>query len=91
MARVIALVALLAVLAAAFVERPYRPLSLVLISVDTLRPDRLGIYGYARATAPAIDAFARERAVVFENVVSVSSWTLLPCQLVEELLLPTPG
>ncbi len=34
--------------------------SLVLISIDTLRADHLGSYGYSRATSPHIDALARE-------------------------------
>ena len=48
---------------------------LILISIDCLRADHVGAYGYDRPTTPAIDAFA-EHAVLFENAVSVSSWTL---------------
>jgi arylsulfatase len=33
------------------------PTNIVLISVDTLRPDHLSIYGYARKTSPQIDRF----------------------------------
>ncbi len=40
--------------------------SIVLISIDTLRPDHLGCYGYARRTSPNIDRFASE-AALFEN------------------------
>jgi choline-sulfatase len=36
------------------------------IDMDSLRPDHLGCYGYARQTSPHIDAVAQE-AVVFEN------------------------
>jgi arylsulfatase A-like enzyme len=39
---------------------------ILLITVDTLRPDHLGCYGYRRATSPRIDALARE-GVVFEQ------------------------
>ena len=38
---------------------------LVLLSVDALRADHLGAYGYARATSPHIDALAKE-GVVFD-------------------------
>ena len=51
------------------------PRHLVLISIDTLRQDRLGAYGYARPTSPALDALAA-RGVVFENAYTPSSWTL---------------
>ncbi len=37
------------------------------IDIDTLRPDHLGCYGYARPTSPNIDRVARD-ALVFENV-----------------------
>jgi arylsulfatase A-like enzyme len=39
---------------------------IVLIAVDTLRPDHLGCYGYHRPTSPSIDALARQ-SVVFEQ------------------------
>jgi len=47
----------------------------VLISIDTLRRDHLSLYGYPRRTTPGLEALARE-AVVFEDAVSTSSWTL---------------
>jgi arylsulfatase A-like enzyme len=49
-------------------------LNVVFVLVDTLRADRLGVYGYSRKTSPHIDALA-ERGVLFENVESQSSWT----------------
>ncbi|HUU84147.1 MAG TPA: sulfatase [Phycisphaerae bacterium] len=49
--------------------------NVVLISVDTLRPDHLGCYGYRRDTSPNIDGLAAEGAL-FENTVSSTSWTL---------------
>jgi arylsulfatase A-like enzyme len=51
------------------------PLNLILISLDTLRADRLSSYGYERDTSPAIDALAA-RGVRFQTVVAESSWTL---------------
>lgn len=51
------------------------PLNVVLISLDTLRADHVGTYGYARPVSPAIDALAADGAV-FENVFSTASWTI---------------
>jgi arylsulfatase A-like enzyme len=52
-----------------------RPLNVLIIGVDTLRPDHLGCYGYERSTSPAIDRLAAE-GVLFENTISQSPWTL---------------
>jgi arylsulfatase A-like enzyme len=38
-------------------------LNVLLITIDTLRADHLGTYGYKRKTSPRIDALAREGAV----------------------------
>jgi arylsulfatase len=48
--------------------RPTGP-DLILITVDTLRADHLGSYGYERDTSPNIDRFADE-SLLFENNVS---------------------
>ncbi len=50
-------------------------LNLIIISIDTLRPDHLGCYGYNRDTSPNIDHLARE-GILFTDVVSQSPWTL---------------
>jgi len=52
-----------------------RPLSVVLITLDTTRVDHLSCYGYERETTPKLDAFAA-RAVRFRHAWSTSSWTL---------------
>ncbi len=49
--------------------------NLILISVDCLRADHVGAYGYQRNTTPRIDQFARD-GVVFETSLASSSWTL---------------
>jgi len=49
--------------------------NVILISIDTLRADHLGCYGYARETSPNIDRMAGE-GVVFSDLVASSSWTL---------------
>ncbi len=51
------------------------PPLLLMVFVDTLRPDHLGIYGYQRNTTPAIDSWASQ-ATVFEQARSVAPWTL---------------
>ncbi len=61
------------ILASVRAER--RP-NVILISIDTLRADRLSIYGHQRPTSPHIDAWARRSAVVFERAVAPSPWTL---------------
>jgi arylsulfatase A-like enzyme len=49
--------------------------NVILISIDTLRPDHLGCYGYDRDTSPSIDALAKG-GVLFEDVTAASPWTL---------------
>jgi arylsulfatase A-like enzyme len=51
------------------------PRRAVIVFVDTLRPDRLGLYGHSRDTSPTLDALA-EDAAVFEQARSVAPWTL---------------
>ncbi len=61
---------------------------LILISIDCLRADHVGVYGYGRETTPVLDAFAKD-GVVFEDAVSVSSWTLPTHMSMLTGLLPT--
>ena len=49
--------------------------NILLISIDSLRSDHLGCYGYAQPTSPFIDELA-SRGARFENAVSTTSWTL---------------
>jgi arylsulfatase len=46
------------------VVRPH----IILITIDALRADHLGVYGYDRPTSPAIDAFASDAVVVSEAI-----------------------
>jgi len=50
--------------------------AVILISLDTLRPDHLGCYGYKRNTSPNIDSFARDDAVMFKSAYAQSPYTL---------------
>jgi len=49
--------------------------NVILISLDTLRPDHLGCYGYSRNTSPNIDKLAQD-AALFLNTYAPSPWTL---------------
>ena len=51
-----------------------RPRTIVLVTVDTLRADRVGFGGYALPTTPFLDRLARD-GVVFERAYATSSWT----------------
>ena len=69
-------------------NRPNRP-NIVLYVIDTLRADRLSLYGYEHETSPNIDSLAAS-GVVFEQAVAPAPWTLpsvtslmlsqLPCE-----------
>jgi hypothetical protein len=48
---------------------------IVLLSLDTLRADHLGAYGYPRATSPTLDRLARQ-SLLFSRAFSNSPWTL---------------
>ncbi len=63
-----------------WVENPPggRP-NIVLISVDTLRADHLGSYGYDRPTSPELDALAAD-GTRFSAAISQAPWTT-PAQM----------
>ena len=69
-----ALVALL-LAACSKAPQPERP-SLILVSIDTLRADHVGLYGYERATTPFLDGWSKQ-ALVFENAFTTAAWTLV--------------
>ncbi len=46
----------------------------ILITIDTLRPDHLGCYGYSRKPSPAIDWLA-EKSLLYEKAFSPISYT----------------
>jgi len=64
----------LALVASAGCARTPRAQNLILISIDTLRADRLGCYGYARPTTPFLDRQAHA-GVLFADATAPSSWT----------------
>lgn len=48
----------------------------VLISIDTLRADRMSLYGYARPTTPRLAAWAERNAAVFRRAMAPAATTL---------------
>lgn len=55
-------------------ERIAKP-NVLLITLDTTRADRLGVYGHTRPTSPVLDALARDGAW-YERAYTVATWTL---------------
>src|SRR5450755_339253 len=55
-------------------DTPLRPLNLVVVTIDTLRPDHLHCYGYSKIETPAIDGVAND-GVLFENAVTQTPLT----------------
>jgi arylsulfatase len=51
------------------------PPHVVVVVIDTLRADRLGLYGNERGLTPFMDSLA-ERGVVFTRATAPSSWTI---------------
>jgi len=84
-------VALLALSAATYVwfgtARTHRPAPFVLISIDTLRADHVGAYGYAPDTTPHIDRLAAG-GIVFEQARAHASSTLSSHASILTSLLP---
>jgi arylsulfatase A-like enzyme len=56
-------------------ERSRPAWNVLLVSLDTLRADRLGIYGYPLEVTPNLDRLGREGAV-FERASAQANWTL---------------
>ena len=51
-----------------------QPLNIVLITVDTLRADRLAPYGYEKVRSPHIQALADD-GILFESAICDTTWT----------------
>lgn len=70
----LALVLAFALATLACSREPARKPDVIVIVVDTLRADRLGLSGYARPTSPVLDQLARDGAA-FTDCTAQSSWT----------------
>jgi arylsulfatase A-like enzyme len=62
--------------------------NVLLISLDTLRPDHLGCYGYGKPTSPNLDRFAKS-ALVFASCRAQAPWTLPSHMALFTSMLPT--
>ncbi len=51
-----------------------RKINFIIITVDSLRPDHLGCYGYNRNTSAAIDKLSRQ-GTRFTQAISAGAWT----------------
>ncbi|TFH23116.1 MAG: hypothetical protein E4H03_06915 [Myxococcales bacterium] len=49
--------------------------NVIMVSIDSLRADHLGPYGYKPPTSPTLDALAAQ-GLVFDRAYSTTSWTL---------------
>lgn len=54
---------------------PRKPKNVLVVTLDTIRADRLGAYGYAKIRTPVIDSLARD-GVLFERAVAAAPLTL---------------
>jgi len=63
-------------------------LNVLIIAVDTLRPDHLGCYGYERDTSPETDRLA-QRGVLCVRCLSSAPWTLPSFSTIFTSLHPT--
>ena len=69
------LLALLPLTAEAAAASQAKPLNVLIVAADSLRPDHLSLYGYERPTSPHLDLRAKE-AVVFDQAFAQGAYTL---------------
>jgi len=56
-------------------SEPPRTPDMILVTLDTTRADRIGVYGYERPLTPSLDHLASS-SVTFRRAWSTSAWTL---------------
>ena len=54
---------------------PQPPYNVILISIDTLRADHLGCYGYSKNTTPNIDRFSKDTVLFAQTIAQAPSTT----------------
>lgn len=52
------------------------PPNVLMIVWDTVRADRLGLYGYTDDTTPGVDAFFSRKGRIYDRAISPAPWTL---------------
>lgn len=62
--------------------------NIVLITIDTLRADHLGVYGHERNTSPTLDSMASE-GLLFRYALSQAPWTLPSITSIHTSLYPS--
>ena len=66
--------------------------NILFFGIDSLRRDRMSLYGYPKLTTPHIDAFLAEDSIVFDNMFSPLSRlppVMRPCSPVRTASAPT--
>ncbi len=58
----------------AAVQKRYEKTNVILVSLQCLRPDHLGVYGYQRDTSPNIDRLATS-SILFDNTIAQANLT----------------
>lgn len=72
-------------------EQKSRPMNIILISVDTLRADHLGCYGYERDVSPTIDKLAAQGVTFEEAIVPIPKTTPSLISMLSSLYPKTHG
>lgn len=57
-------------------REPAKKPNVIIVLWDTVRADRMSLYGYELNTTPRIDAWANEYGVIYEDAISPDMWTV---------------
>lgn len=73
-----AVVAVAAISGLAYVATrpPAKPPNVIIVLWDTVRADRMSLYGYGLETTPRIEAWAEQTGVVYDMAISPDMWTV---------------
>lgn len=71
----ICLLSIVFALAVSFAAVKARDFNVIIVCIDSLRPDHLGCYGYNRDTSSNIDTLAGE-SVRFSSAIAAGDWTI---------------